>query len=86
MERLHAQRAASGQLAQRRNRQNLRWLWALVEEGLRQALYNQPAVQAIRDVLEREVQAGTSPPAVAAQRILGAFGIGLGNPKGPPGP
>jgi LAO/AO transport system kinase len=85
MERLHAQRAASGQLAERRNRQNLRWLWALVEEGLRQALYNQPDVQAIRDALEREVQAGTSPPAVAAQRILGAFGIGSASPKGPPG-
>jgi LAO/AO transport system kinase len=66
---------ASGELAERRRRQNLRWLWALVEEQLRQAVRTHAAVQAIRDGLEREVLAGTTPAAAAARRILEAFGI-----------
>jgi LAO/AO transport system kinase len=64
---------AGGQLAERRRRQNLRWLRALVEEQLRVALLAHPQVQAIRDVLERQVLAGTVPAAAAARRILEAF-------------
>jgi LAO/AO transport system kinase len=64
---------ASGELARRRRRQNLHWLWALVEDALRNAVYTHPAVQRIRDGLEREVLAGTTPAAVAARRILEAF-------------
>jgi LAO/AO transport system kinase len=78
IERLHAQRAASGELAERRKRQNLRWLWALVEEDLRQALYDDPEVRAIREDLEHEVLAGTSPAVAAARRILEAFRTGQG--------
>jgi LAO/AO transport system kinase len=74
VERRHA-RLASGALAERRRRQNLRWLWALVEDGLRQAVRSHPAVSAIREDLEREVLAGTTPTAAAARQILKAFGI-----------
>jgi LAO/AO transport system kinase len=74
----HTRRAAAGQLAERRRRQNLRWLWALVEEQLRQALYEHPAVRAIKDDLEREVLAGTVPAATAASRLLEAFGVRTG--------
>jgi len=75
VERRHARLAASGGLAERRRRQNLRWLWALVEDQLRQALHIHPAVDAVREGLEREVLAGTMPPAAAARRMLEAFGI-----------
>ena len=75
VERRHARLAASGELAERRRRQNLRWLWALVEDQLRQAVHTHPAVRAIRDDLEREVLAGTTPAAAAARRILEAFGV-----------
>jgi LAO/AO transport system kinase len=75
VERRHARLAAGGELAERRRRQNLRWLWALVEDQLRQAVHTHPAVQAIRDELEREVLAGTAPAAAAARRILEAFGV-----------
>jgi LAO/AO transport system kinase len=64
---------AGGQLAERRRRQNLRWLWALVEDQLRIALLAHPQVQAIRDALERQILAGTMPAAAAARRILEAF-------------
>jgi LAO/AO transport system kinase len=78
--RRHARLAASGGLAERRRRQNLRWLWGLVEDQLRQAVHTYPAVRAIREDLERDVLAGTTPSTAAARRILEAFGI---TPHGP---
>lgn len=75
VERRHARLAAGGELAERRRRQSLCWMWSLVEEELRQAVHTHPAVTAIRDALEREVLAGTTPAAAAARRILEAFGI-----------
>jgi LAO/AO transport system kinase len=67
--------AATGKLADRRRRQNLRWLWSLVEDRLRHAIYTHPAVQAIREPLERQVLTGAIPPEVAARQILEAFGL-----------
>jgi LAO/AO transport system kinase len=77
----HARLAANGALLERRRQQNLRWLWAIVADQLQQAVRSDPAVRAIRDNLEHEVLAGTTPAAPAARRILEAFGIqraGLG--------
>jgi LAO/AO transport system kinase len=75
IERRQQRLKATGQLAERRRRQNLRWLWALVEDQLRQAVRTHPAVRTIRDELERDVLVGTTPAATAARRILEAFGI-----------
>jgi LAO/AO transport system kinase len=82
IERRHKRLTVSGALAERRRRQNLRWLWALVEDQLRQAVHTHPAVRAIQEDLERQVRAGTTPPAAAARRILEAFGIRPGNHPG----
>jgi LAO/AO transport system kinase len=71
----HARLAAAGVLHDRRCRQNRRWLWTLVEDQLRHAIHNHPAVLPIRDDLERAVVAGTLPAPAAARRILQAFGI-----------
>src|SRR5262249_37926356 len=73
METQHTQRAAKGELGEGGKRQSLRWLGALVEEVLRQALYDPPEVRAIREDRERELLAGPSPAVVAARRILQAF-------------
>ncbi len=78
VERRQARLRASGELAERRKRQNLAWLWSQVEEGLRQALHDHPAVAAVREELERQVLAGTMPVTAGARRILEAFGIGRG--------
>jgi LAO/AO transport system kinase len=80
VQRRHARLAASGELAERRRRQNLRWLWALVEEQFRQAVAAHPAVREVREDLERDVLAGTLPAATAARRILAAFGLDRGGP------
>jgi LAO/AO transport system kinase len=75
VERRHARLAARGELAERRRRQELRWLWALVEDGVQRAVQGHSGVMAIRDGLEGEVLAGTTPASAAARRILEAFGI-----------
>jgi LAO/AO transport system kinase len=66
---------ASGKLDARRRRQNLRWLWSMVEDRLQQAVRTHPAVHAIKGEIEREVLAGHTAPEAAARRILEAFGL-----------
>jgi LAO/AO transport system kinase len=75
IEHRQAKLVASGELLNRRKRQNVRWCWSLVEDHLRRAVRNHPAVQAIRGVLERAVQSGELPPEAAARQILAAFGL-----------
>ncbi len=64
---------AACSLEDRRRRQSLRWLWATVEDRLRQLVETNPSVREIRPELERDVLAGTMPPEMAARRILDAF-------------
>jgi LAO/AO transport system kinase len=71
----HEQSVNDGTLATRRQRQNLRWLWSIVEERIRLSIYAHPQVQAIREDLERKVLAGELPVESAARRILEAFGM-----------
>jgi LAO/AO transport system kinase len=78
VEKRHARLTRSGELAERRRRQHLRWVWQLVEERLRRAVQDHPAVKAIRDDLEREVLAGATLASAAARRVLEAFGISTG--------
>jgi LAO/AO transport system kinase len=65
--------AASGELAARRRRQQVRWTWAMVRDRLLGALREHPAVREIVPELERQVLDGSLPPALAAERILRAF-------------
>jgi LAO/AO transport system kinase len=71
---------ATGELAERRRRQNLRGMWSLVEDHLRLTIHTHPDVQSIRADLERDVLAGTIPAEAAARRILEAFGIRSSHP------
>lgn len=66
---------ASGRLDERRRHQALRWMWSVVDDRLRQAVRSDPAVQAIREPLERQLLDGRLPPEAAARRILEAFGV-----------
>ncbi|MER5643108.1 methylmalonyl Co-A mutase-associated GTPase MeaB [Streptosporangium sp. NPDC002524] len=64
---------ASGELAERRRRQQVRWTWALITDRLLTRLREHPEVAAIVAGVEREVQEGTLTPSLAADRILAAF-------------
>lgn len=63
----------SGELEARRRGQQVRWVWAMVRERLLADLREHPAVRQMAPELEARVADGTVPPAVAAERILGAF-------------
>lgn len=63
----------SGELQTVRQGQQKRWLWALLEEGLRQAFEADPAVRECLPELERAVQEGQVPAARAAQALLETF-------------
>ncbi|WP_449064926.1 methylmalonyl Co-A mutase-associated GTPase MeaB [Planomonospora algeriensis] len=64
---------ASGELADRRRRQQVGWTWALVTDRLLRTLHDHPGVAAVAGEVEREVLDGSLTPALAADRILGAF-------------
>jgi len=63
----------SGRFERRRQQQNLRWLWSIVEDRLRQTLHTHPAVQAICDDVETRVLAGEMPPAAGARQLFPAL-------------
>lgn len=60
----------TGLFDRRRREQNLRWLWAIVEDQMRHTLHTHPGVQQICEEVERNVLAGSMPPAVGARRLL----------------
>ena len=67
---------ASGERARRRRDQARAWMWSLVDEGLRQAFRDHPAVAARIPALEQEVEAQKTTPAAAARALLDAFRSG----------
>ncbi len=68
-----AARAASGRLAERRQQQLIRWMWALVEEGLVAAVHTHAATHPALARLEEEILAGRATPTAAADAILRSF-------------
>lgn len=75
IEQRYSSMESSGELAEKRRRQRVRWLWAIIEDRMKQALRQHPGVHAIRDDLEAEVLAGNLPPESAARKILDAFAL-----------
>ncbi len=73
--RRHSELAADGSLAARRQRQNLHWLWAIVDGRLKQLIRTHPKIEAIRADLEQKVLAGTISAESAARRILETCGL-----------
>ncbi|SDH63637.1 LAO/AO transport system kinase [Sinosporangium album] len=65
--------SASGELAERRRRQQVGWTWTLVQDRLIHDLRHHPAVAALSPEVERQVLDGALTPALAAERILSAF-------------
>jgi LAO/AO transport system kinase len=62
--------AATGELAEKRRGQALDWMWALVEEGLRNRFQRHPGVQARLPDLGREVATGRTAATRAARELL----------------
>ena len=64
---------ATGEIAQRRATQQVRWMWNMVDDRLRDSLRAAPAVAALVDELTESVRSGTVAATVAASRILEAY-------------
>jgi len=66
----HALQSASGELEERRRNQLLGWMWSLVDEGLRAAAREHPALSSRLSDLEADVLARRTTPTAAAETIL----------------
>ncbi|MFQ5348702.1 MAG: methylmalonyl Co-A mutase-associated GTPase MeaB, partial [Rhodothalassiaceae bacterium] len=65
--------AGTGLLAEKRRRQQVKWMWALLENALLERFRADPQVAAILEDTERAVAAGERAPAAAADALLEAF-------------
>ena len=63
----------SGAFQRRRQEQQVRWMWDMVEDGLRRTLHGDLELRALIDRLEQQVGAGKAAPSAAATRILKRF-------------
>ncbi len=63
----------SGELADRRADQQVRWMWAMVEDRLRDRLQASSAVSDLAPDLEHQVATAQTTPAAAADEVLAAF-------------
>jgi len=61
---------ASGELALKRSKQALDWMWALVEEGLRDSFYRNPEIKKSLSKILKAVEKGEIAPTAAAHRLL----------------
>ncbi len=63
----------SGELAEKRSRQQLDWTWSMVRDQLLAELSEHPMVRDLVPDIERQVREGTLTASLAADRILDAF-------------
>ena len=61
---------ASGEFEARRRHQALAWMWQLIDSGLRSRFREHRGIKAELTALSVSVEAGTTTPAAAAQRLL----------------
>jgi len=74
IEKFRSTLTASGEFAARRRHQALAWMWQQIDSGLRSRFREHPGVKAALAELSISVEAGTTTPAAAAQRLLGLVG------------
>jgi LAO/AO transport system kinase len=60
----------SGELMEKRSKQSLDWMWALVEEGLIDRFYKNPGVEKSLPNIVKSVEKGITGPTVAAHKLL----------------
>jgi len=74
---------SAGVFESRRRGQQLQWMWALVDEGLRAAVREHPAVSQRLAALEADVVDGRTTATAAAAEVLAAFRSGASSPSDP---
>jgi GTPase len=67
--------SAAGALAQRRRAQQVKWMWAMLEERVMAGLMSNPALRARLPKLEAAVADGRTSAAVAVEELAKALGL-----------
>ncbi len=62
---------ATGELQANRKKQAVDWMWALVEDGLKERFYRHPEVKQRLEGMMKSVERGETSPTVAADGLLG---------------
>jgi LAO/AO transport system kinase len=70
-----ARHEAKGLLAERRRAQDVKWMWAMIEERLRARLTRDPQARALLARLEAGVAAGETSPTAAADEVARTLGL-----------
>ena len=70
-----ARHEAKGLVAEKRRRQDVKWMWAMVQDRLQAKLRHDPALKARTPALEAAVAAGDTAATVAADEIAHALGL-----------
>ncbi|POR48961.1 methylmalonyl Co-A mutase-associated GTPase MeaB [Bosea psychrotolerans] len=70
-----ARHEAKGLIAEKRRRQDVKWMWAMVQDRLQARLRHDPALKARTPELEAAVAAGRLAPTLAAEEIAQALGL-----------
>src|SRR5579871_538114 len=71
----HRRLSATGAFAARRREQQVKWMWALLEDRLRSRLAADPKLKAKLPELERAVAEGTLSPTLAVDDIVATLGL-----------
>jgi LAO/AO transport system kinase len=66
---------AAGELAARRREQQVKWMWAMLEERVFSRLKSDPAIKAKLPRIEAAVAEGRMTPALAVDEIAAALGV-----------
>jgi len=64
---------ATGELDDRRSAQQVRWMWSMLDDRLRDDLRSRPELTERLAALERAVRAGTTPATLAVEEIWGLY-------------
>lgn len=75
IERFQTLMTESGELAEKRKKQELNWMWSLIESGLQHLFHTHPAVHAALPQLSASVAAGHTTPGAAAQKLLAYLSV-----------
>jgi LAO/AO transport system kinase len=66
---------AKGLIVEKRRRQDVKWMWAMVQDRLQAKLRHDPALKARTPALEAAVASGALAPTLAADEIAKALGL-----------
>ncbi len=68
-----AQGQENGVIAERRKRQTLSWVYAMVEEHLQNLFYRAPEIVAVKDDIEADVVGGRLPATMAVNKLIDVY-------------